>query len=113
VVEVVVVGSIGYAEVMVAGSEGYCYVAAVVVEECGCVVVAGWVGIERILYLIERRFLGLFLLMENDGVLQFCIPCPVSIDVLPSGLSPLSNCLPSHDGFLLLAEPLNFLLHPA
>jgi hypothetical protein len=43
---VVVVGSIGYVEVVVANDEGYCCVAEVGVggEECGCVVVAevGW-----------------------------------------------------------------------
>jgi hypothetical protein len=39
---VVVVGRIGYAEVMVADDEGYCYVVEVLVddEECGCAVVA-------------------------------------------------------------------------
>jgi hypothetical protein len=73
-----------------------------------------WVGIKRMLHLIEGRFLSLFLLIKDvDGVLQFCEPCPLSVDVLPSGLSTLSSFLPSHDGFLLLTEPLNFLLHPA
>jgi hypothetical protein len=66
------------------------------------------------LHLIEWRLLGLSLLTENvDGVLQFCETCLLSIDVLPSGLCPLSSCLSSHDGLLLLAEPFNFLLHPA
>jgi hypothetical protein len=53
-----------------------------------------WVGIERIVHLIERRFLSLFLLTENvNGVLQFYEPYTLSIDVLPSSISPLSSLL--------------------
>jgi hypothetical protein len=72
-----------------------------------------WVGIKRMLHLIKRRFLSLFLLMKDvDGVLQFYEPCPILVDVLPSGLSTLSRYLSSHDGFLVLMDPLNFFLHP-
>jgi hypothetical protein len=109
----VVVGSMGYVGVMVAVDRGYCSVVEAVAEECYYMVVARWVGVRRMLHLIEWRFLGLFLLTENvNGVLQFYEPCPLSIDGLPSGLNPLSSYLPSRDGFFLLVEPLNFLLHP-
>jgi hypothetical protein len=36
----------------------------------------------------------------------------LSIDVLPSSFGALSYCLSSHDGFMLLPEPLYFLLDP-
>jgi hypothetical protein len=60
----VVVGRIGYVEVMMVGGEGHCYVVEGVVddEECCCPVVAGWVGVRWMLHLIKRRFLHLFLL---------------------------------------------------
>jgi hypothetical protein len=36
----------------------------------------------------------------------------VKDNVLPSSFGALSDCLPSHDGFLFLSEPLYFLLDP-
>jgi hypothetical protein len=55
--------------------------------------------------------LRLFLFVKDvDSVLYLYKPCPLSVDVLPSSFSTLSNCLPPHDGFLFLTEPLHFLL---
>jgi hypothetical protein len=49
---------------------------------------------------------------DVDGILQLCEPRPLSVDVLSVRFGVLSNCLPSHDGYLFLSEPLYFLLDP-
>jgi hypothetical protein len=51
-----------------------------------------WVGV---------GLLALLLLAENiNGVLQFCEPCSLPIDVLPSSFGTLGDCLVPHDRFL-------------
>jgi hypothetical protein len=61
----------------------------------------------------QRWLLSLFLLAKHvDSILQFCEPCPLSVNVLSVSFGALSDCLPSHDGFLLLTEPLYLLLYP-
>jgi hypothetical protein len=63
--------------------------------------------------LLKRRLLPLLLLAEDlDIVLEFCKSCPLPVNVLPSSFDPLGHCLPPHDDFLFLVEPLNFLLDP-
>jgi hypothetical protein len=63
--------------------------------------------------LLKRRLLHLLLLAEDlDIVLKFCKPCPLPINVLPSGFGMLGHCLPPYDDFLFLAELLNLLLDP-
>jgi hypothetical protein len=72
-----------------------------------------WVGVEVLLPLIRRRFLPLLLLVEDvNGILQFCQPRMLSIDVLSLSFSALSDFLSSHDGLLLLSKTLYFLLDP-
>jgi hypothetical protein len=70
------------------------------------------VGVGLLLHVVDRSFLPLLLLVKDiHGVLQFCMPCLLSIDVLPWSFNTLSCCWSPHNGFLFLAEPLNFLLH--
>jgi hypothetical protein len=65
------------------------------------------------LSLNQQWLLSLLLLAKNvDGILQFCEPCPLSVNLLSVRFGALSDCLPSHDGFLLLLEPLYLLLYP-
>jgi hypothetical protein len=72
-----------------------------------------WVGIEVLLPLIWWWVLPLLMLVEDvNGVLQFCHPRVLPIDVLPPSLSALDGCLSSHDGFLVLSKPLYLLLDP-
>jgi hypothetical protein len=57
--------------------------------------------------------LSLLLLVKDvDGVLQFYKPCSLFVNVLFVSFGALSDCLPYHDGFLLLLEPLYLLLYP-
>jgi hypothetical protein len=57
--------------------------------------------------------MSLFLLVKDvNGILQFCQPCTLPVDVLPSSLDTLGGCLSSHDGHLFLLTPLYFLLDP-
>jgi hypothetical protein len=61
--------------------------------------------------MFEQRLLPLFLLMKDlNSVLELCKPCSLSFCMLPSGFGTLNCCLPRHDGFLFLMEPLNLLL---
>jgi hypothetical protein len=56
--------------------------------------------------------LSLLLLVKDvNGILQFYEPCPLSVKVLYVSFGVLSDCLPSHDRFLLLSEPLYLLLY--
>jgi hypothetical protein len=72
-----------------------------------------WVDVALTLPLSQRWLLSLLLLVKDvDGVLQFCEPCPLSVNVLSASFDALSDCLPSHDGFLLILEPLYLLLYP-
>jgi hypothetical protein len=72
-----------------------------------------WVDVVLMLPLDQRWLLSLLLLVKDvDGVLQFCEPCSLSVNVLSMSFGALSDCLPSHDGFLLLSEPLYLLLYP-
>jgi hypothetical protein len=50
------------------------------------------------------------LVKDIDNILQLCEPHMLSVDMLPTSLDALDCGLPSHDGFLFLSEPLNFLL---
>jgi hypothetical protein len=72
-----------------------------------------WVDVVLMLPLNQRHILSLLLLVKDvDGILQFCEPCPLSANVLSVSFGALSNCLHSHDGFMLLSEPLYLLLYP-
>jgi hypothetical protein len=63
--------------------------------------------------LAQHRFLSLLLLMKDvDSVLQLYETCPLSVDMLFVSFNALSNCLFSHDGFLLLSKPFYLLLDP-
>jgi hypothetical protein len=63
--------------------------------------------------LAQQRLLSLLLLTKDvDSVLQLCKSCPLPVDMLSVSFSALSNCLSSHDGFLLLSEPFYLLLDP-
>jgi hypothetical protein len=71
------------------------------------------VDVVLVLSLNQRWLLSLLLLAKDvDDVLQFCEPCPLSVNVLFASFDALNDCLPSHDGFLLLLEPLYLLLYP-
>jgi hypothetical protein len=60
---------------------------------------------------IEGSFLSLLLLAKDiDSVLQLREPRPLSVNVLLASLGALNCSLPSHDGFLFLSEPVDFLL---
>jgi hypothetical protein len=68
------------------------------------VVWRSWVGV---------WLLALLLLAEHiNGVLQLREPCSLLVDVPPSSLDALGDCLVPHDRFLFLPEPLYFLLNP-
>jgi hypothetical protein len=54
----------------------------------------------------------LLLAKDVDRILQLYEPCPLSVNVLSARFSLLSDCVPSHNGFLLLPKPLCLLLHP-
>jgi hypothetical protein len=72
-----------------------------------------WVDVVLMLHLNQRWLMSLLLLANVvDGILQFCEPCMLSVYVLSKSFGVLSDCLPSHDGFLLLSEPLYLLLYP-
>jgi hypothetical protein len=49
---------------------------------------------------------------DVNGILQFCQPRTLPIDVLSLTFGTLSDFLSSHDGLLLLSKPLYFLLDP-
>jgi hypothetical protein len=71
------------------------------------------VDVVLMLPLNQLWLLSLLLLAKNiDGILQFCDPCVLPVNVLSTSFDALSDCLPSHDGFLLLPEPLYLLLYP-
>jgi hypothetical protein len=73
-----------------------------------------WVGVEVLLRLILRRDLQLLLLAEDvNGVVQFCQPCTLPVDVLSLSLGALDGCLSSDDGLFLLSKPLCLLLDPS
>jgi hypothetical protein len=63
-----------------------------------------WVGIGLLALLLLEKGI--------DGVLLLYEPCALPIDVLQPSFNTLSDCLSSHDGFLLWPEPLYFLLDP-
>jgi hypothetical protein len=70
-----------------------------------------WVDVGLMLHLLERRLLPLLLLAKDvNGVLQPYYPCSLSVYVLSPGFGTLNCCLPPHDGFLFLTEPLDLLL---
>jgi hypothetical protein len=72
-----------------------------------------WVGVRLVLPLAQRWLLPLLLLAKDvNGILQLYEPCPLSVIVLFLSFGVLSDSLPSHDGLLLLLEPLYLLLHP-
>jgi hypothetical protein len=73
----------------------------------------GWwsVGVEVLLSLIRQQFLSFLLMEDVNGVLQFCQPHVLTIDVL-SLSDVLDSCLSSHDGLLFLSKPLYLLLDP-
>jgi hypothetical protein len=61
--------------------------------------------------LLKRRLLPLHLLAKDlDIVLEFCKPCLLLVNVLPSGFSMLGRCLPPYDDFLFLVELLDLLM---
>jgi hypothetical protein len=71
------------------------------------------VDVVLMLPLNQLWLLSLLLLAKDiDGILQFCEPCSLPINVLPMSFGMLSDFLPSHDGFMLLPEPLYLLLYP-
>jgi hypothetical protein len=71
------------------------------------------VDVILVLPLNQRWLLSLLLLVKDiDGLLQFCEPCPLPVNVLSASFDVLSDCLASHDGFLLLSMPLYLLLYP-
>jgi hypothetical protein len=66
-----------------------------------------------LLPLIQQRVLPLLLLVEDvNGILQFCQPRLLPIDVLSLSVDALGSYLSSHDGLLLLPKPLYLLLDP-
>jgi hypothetical protein len=72
----------------------------------------GWVDVVLMLHLSQRWLLSLLLLANDvNGILQFCEPCPLSVNALSVSFGMLSDCLPSHDGFLLLLEALYLFLY--
>jgi hypothetical protein len=72
-----------------------------------------WVRVGLVLPLAQRWLLPLLLLAKDaNGILHLYEPFPLSINVLSARFTALSDCFPSHDGFLLLSEPLYLLLHP-
>jgi hypothetical protein len=72
-----------------------------------------YIGAGLVLPLAHWWLLSLLLLVKDvGGILQLCEPCLLSVSVLPMSFGMLSDCLPSHDEFLLLPEPLYLLLHP-
>jgi hypothetical protein len=71
-----------------------------------------WVDVVLMLPLNWLWLLSLLLLVNDiDGILQFCEPYSLPVNVLHVRFGTLSDCLPSHDGFLLLSEPLYLLLY--
>jgi hypothetical protein len=63
--------------------------------------------------LAQWWLLSLLLLVKDvDGTLQLCEPWSLSVDLLSASFSTLSDCLPSHYGFLLLPVPFYLLLYP-
>jgi hypothetical protein len=71
------------------------------------------VDIRLIMDMVERGFLSLLLLVKDiDSILQLHDPHSLSVHVLASSFSTLSDGLPSHNGFLFLLKPLYFLLSP-
>jgi hypothetical protein len=72
-----------------------------------------WVSIEVVLPLARWWVLLLLLLAEDvNGILQFCQPPALPVDVLSLSLGTLDDCLSSHDGLLFLPKPLYHLLDP-
>jgi hypothetical protein len=73
-----------------------------------------WWRVLRIWHLsMERRWIEVVLvLLEKDlnSVLELCKSCSLCVDVLFASFGVLSYCLPPHDGFLFLSEPLDLLL---
>jgi hypothetical protein len=56
-------------------------------------------------------FMPLFSLTENiEGVLHFCEPRSLPIDILPMSFGSLECSMPSQDRLLFLLESFNFLL---
>jgi hypothetical protein len=98
------------AGVVVAGRDG-CVVEVVRVVDGGFhYLVVGGVGVGLMMDVIERGLLPLLLLVKDDeSILHLHEPRPLSIDVLPVSPSALDCSLPSHDGFLFLLKPFNFL----
>jgi hypothetical protein len=72
----------------------------------------GWIGVEVLLSLIRQRVLSFLLTEDVNGVLQFCQPRALPIDVLSPSLSALGSCLSCHDRLLFLSKPLYLLLDP-
>jgi hypothetical protein len=105
-----VVGRIGCVAVMVVGNGG-CYWIAEVVGDMS--MWWEWVGVVLLLPLSQQCLVSLLLLAKDiDSVLRFYMPYPLFVNVLSVRFGALSDCLPSHDGFLLLLEPLYLLLYP-
>jgi hypothetical protein len=70
-----------------------------------------WVDVGLMLSLNQQWLLSLLLLAKSvDGILQLCEPCPLFVNLLSVSFGALNDCLPSHDGFPLLLEPLSFVV---
>jgi hypothetical protein len=66
-----------------------------------------------VVQLLKRRLLPLLLLAEVlDIILELYKPCLLPVNVPPFGFDKLGCCLPPHDDFLFLVEPLDLLLDP-
>jgi hypothetical protein len=74
------------------------------------VVVGGEFGYMVVVVEVDWRWIDLLLTKDVNGVLQLCKPCSLSIYVLPPGFGALNCCVPPHDRFVFLTEPLNLLL---
>jgi hypothetical protein len=72
----------------------------------------GWVGVEVLLSLIWQWVMSFLLREDVNGILQFCQPRTLPIDVLSPSLSTLGGRLSFHDGLLFLSKPLYLLLDP-
>jgi hypothetical protein len=82
-----------------------------VVEGCDCVVGVGWRWVNAAI----GSIVALVFALVGDGRRQCTIilqPCPLSVDVLSVSFGVLHDCLPSHQRFLFLLEPLYLLLDP-